>query len=191
MRLRCTLVVFTIQYLIVLLFALALIFYSIARRRSSDIDSARREYGIPAGKVVYSDLNRSGKPLFSKQFGISGKPDYIIRDKANKLIPVELKSGYANKPHRGHVLQLAAYCLLIEEIYGKAPPYGILVYGDGREHLIRFDDSLRTDLLSTVNEMRRCWSEGRPVRNHDSKRRCCSCLLREDCDYCLAKIDEA
>jgi len=165
---------------------MALAFHAISRRKSSAIESARRKYGIPAGRVIYSDLNRSAKPLFSRQFGISGKPDYIIKNKDNALIPVELKSGSASKPHRGHVLQLAAYCLLIEETYGKAVSHGILVYGDGKQHLIKFDDALRTDLLSTVEEMRRCWSEGHPERNHSSKRKCSSCLLREDCSCCLA-----
>ncbi|MFB3765313.1 MAG: CRISPR-associated protein Cas4 [Methanotrichaceae archaeon] len=186
--------VVTILYLIPLLFILALIFYAIARRRSSVIESARKKYGIQAGEVIYSDLysdrDRPVKSLLSKRFGISGKPDYIVKDKG-RLIPVELKSGRASTPHRGHVLQLAAYCLLIEENYGKAVPHGILVYGDGKQHLIKFDDALRKDLISTVEEMRRCWSEGSPVRNHSSKRKCSSCLLREDCNYCLAKIDES
>lgn len=177
--------------MIVLLFALALIFYAIARRKSSAIESARREYGIQDGKVVYSDLDKPAKPLFSRQFGISGKPDYIIKDKDNVLIPVELKSGRAKQPHRGHMLQLAAYCLLIEETYDKTVPYGILVYGDGKQHLIKFDDALRVDLLSTVEEMRKCWNEGHPTRNHSSKGKCSSCLLREDCSNCLAKIDES
>ncbi len=177
--------------MIVLLFALALIFYAFARRKSSAIESTRRKYGIHDGKVIYSDLVRPAKPLFSKRFGISGKPDYIIKDKDNVLIPVELKSGRAKQPHRGHVLQLAAYCLLIEETYSKTVPYGILVYGDGKQHLIKFDDALRKDLLSTVEEMRMCWNGGHPTRNHNSKRKCSSCLMREDCSYCLAKIDES
>lgn len=182
----CTLVVFTISYLIVLFIAMALAFYAISRRKSSAIESARRKYGIPAGRVIYSDLNnRSAKPLFSRQFRISGKPDYIVKDKDNALIPVELKSGSTSKPHRGHVLQLAAYCLLIEETYGKTVPHGILVYGNGKQHLIKFDNDLRAELLSTVEDMRRCWNEGRPERKHNSKRRCISCLLREDCSYCL------
>lgn len=180
----------TLSYLIVLLIALALAFYAIARMKSSAIDSARKEYGIPAGKVLYSDLNGSAKPLFSRRFGVSGKPDYIIKDKDNALIPVEIKSGRASKPYKGHVLQLAAYCLLIEETYGKAVPHGVLVYGDGKQHLFKFDSDLRAELLSTLEDMRRCWNEGNPKRTHNSKRRCYSCLLREDCGYCLAKIDD-
>ena len=165
---------------------MALAFHAVYRMKSSAIESARREYSLPPGRVIYSDLNGPAKPLFSRQFGISGKPDFIVKDKDNALIPVELKSGRTDKPHRGHILQLAAYCLLIEETYGKTVPHGILVYGDGKQHLIKFDNDLRAGLLSAVEDMRRCWSDGHPERMHNSKRRCISCLLREDCSYSLA-----
>lgn len=176
--------------MITLLIAMGLAFYVIAKRKASAINSAKIKYGIPDGRVIYSDLDGSAMPLFSRQFGISGKPDYIIRDKNNALIPVELKSGRANRPHRGHVMQLAAYCLLIEENYGKAVSNGIIVYGDGKQHSVKFDRDLRAELLSIVENMRRCWSEGHPRRIHDSKTRCSSCLLREDCVYFMAKIGD-
>ncbi len=189
MRLWCAVVVPTIQYLAAVLIAMALAFYVIEKRKEEAIKSAKIKYGIPDGKVIYSDLDGSAKPLRSREFGISGKPDYIIRDKKNALIPVELKTGIAGRPHRGHVLQLAAYCLLIEEIYGKAVPYGIIVYGDGKQHLIKFDSNLKAELLSTAEDMRRCWNEGHPRRAHSSRRRCSSCLLREDCSHCLSEIN--
>lgn len=173
----------TISSIIVLLLALALAFYALSRRESSAIEFARKEYGIPNGRVIYSDLDRPGRPLFSRRFGISGKPDYIIRDKGGAVIPVELKSGRVNKPYRGHVLQLAAYCLLVEETYSRIVPYGIIVYGDGRQHIINFDDALRSDLLSTVEDMRVCWAKGHPARRHNLRGRCSSCSLRKDCRY--------
>lgn len=191
MRFRGALVVTTIPYLAAVLIAMALAFYLIEKRRAKAIKSDKIKHGIPDGKVIYSDLDGSAKPLRSRQFGITGKPDYIIRDKNNALIPVELKSGLTRRPHRGHVLQLAAYCLLIEEIYGRTVPYGIIVYGDGLQHFIEFDSDLKAELLSTVADMRSCWNEGHPRRTHSSWRRCSSCLLREDCSYCLAKIEDS
>lgn len=176
-----------VPYLVAALIAMALAFYVIERSKASAIRSAKIKYGIPDGRVIYSDLDGSARPLRSRQFGISGKPDYIIRDKNNVLMPVELKSGLASRPHRGHVLQLAAYCLLIEETYGKTVPHGIIVYGDGKQHLISFDSDLKAELLSTVGDMRRCWNEGHPRRTHNSRRKCSSCLLREDCNYRLRK----
>ncbi len=176
----------TILAAILLFLALAALLYRLSRRESSSIESTRKEYGIPKGEVIYSDLEKPAKPLFSRRFGIAGKPDYIIRDGTSALIPVELKSGHSSKPHRNHVMQLAAYCLLIEETYAKPVPYGLIVYGDGKQHRIKFDDALRSDLISTVEDMRRCWSEGNPVR-HSFKGKCSSCSLRKDCPHCLAK----
>ncbi|NIV28571.1 MAG: CRISPR-associated protein Cas4, partial [Anaerolineae bacterium] len=49
-----------------------------------------------------------------------------------------------------HVLQLAAYCLLVEEQEGQAPAYGILKYGD-RAFEVDYTVSLRDGLLRTID----------------------------------------
>lgn len=77
-------------------------------------------------RVVYSDGVRlkpakgiSGESLVSQRYGIAGKPDQIIME-GGYYIPVELKSSSRpRKPYRGHVLQLAAYCLILEEVTGR------------------------------------------------------------------------
>jgi hypothetical protein len=53
--------------------------------------------------------------------GLTGKPDYILRE-GEELIPVEHKSRLmsAAGAYEGEILQLAAYCLLVEERFGKA-----------------------------------------------------------------------
>jgi CRISPR-associated exonuclease Cas4 len=144
------------------------------------------KYGIPYGRVIYSDLDRPAKALFSKKLGISGKPDYIISDKRyGGLIPIEIKSGRAAKPYRNHVLQLAAYCLLVEETYHKSVPYGIIVYADGKQHRIIFDGSLRSDLIGVVNEMKQSMRSGCPTRDHVLKRKCSSCSFQASSKCCL------
>ena len=78
--------------------------------------------GLPSGTVVYSDTGawqRVEKPLRSRRYGIVGKPDYLVEmaDRGRKkTIPVEVKSRRRPAvPYEGHVLQLGAYCLLVEE----------------------------------------------------------------------------
>ena len=77
----------------------------------------QRASGLPRGRVVYADPGLWGKPekpLFDAALGLTGKPDYLIRS-GKSLIPVEVKSGWApTAPYDSHVLQLAAYCLLVE-----------------------------------------------------------------------------
>ncbi|MEZ4516770.1 MAG: hypothetical protein R3C44_08005 [Chloroflexota bacterium] len=57
------------------------------------------------------------------------------------------------RPWEGQILQLAAYCLLVEENYGVQPPYGILQYKD-RAFAIEYTDELEDDLLLLLDEMR-------------------------------------
>jgi len=169
------------------LLLMAIFSHLLSHRESDAARSIRAKYGIPYGKVIYSDLDHPAKALFSKKLGISGKPDYVISDKRyGGLIPIEIKSGRAANPYRNHVLQLAAYCLLVEETYHKPVPYGIIVYSDGKQHKIIFDESLRSDLIGVIKEMKRSMRSGCPTRGHNQLRRCISCSFQASCRYCLA-----
>ena len=169
------------------LLLMAIFSHLLSHRESDAARSIRAKYGIPYGRVIYSDLDHPAKALFSKKLGISGKPDYVISDKRyGGLIPIEIKSGRAANPYRNHVLQLAAYCLLVEETYHKPVPYGIIVYSDGKQHKIIFDESLRSDLIGVIKEMKRSMRSGCPTRGHNQLRRCISCSFQASCRYCLA-----
>ncbi|NYT01548.1 MAG: CRISPR-associated protein Cas4 [Methanosarcinales archaeon] len=168
-----------------LLLVLSLLLFLASAGQRASASRRRREYGIPRGQVVYSDLDRPGKALFSRQWQLSGKPDYIVRGKDGTLIPVEVKSSRAREPHPGHVMQLAAYSLLIEESYGLKVPFGMLVYADGVQHRVDFDGSTRERLLSTLREMRECLLEGGAARNHGSRRKCGGCRARHSCGQAL------
>ncbi|MEZ4638650.1 MAG: hypothetical protein R2856_27435 [Caldilineaceae bacterium] len=42
----------------------------------------RTETGLPSGKVIYSDTGdweTPEKPLFSRRYGLVGRPDYLVR----------------------------------------------------------------------------------------------------------------
>lgn len=172
-----------IVYVVILLFVLSMALLLASRKESKSAKKARKEYGIPHGKVIYTDLDRPARSLFSRKFLIAGKPDYIVKDeKTDVLIPVEVKSGNAKKPHWGHVLQLAAYCLLIEETYSVGVPYGLLVYADGKQHMVKFDDALRSEVISMAEEMRRCLKQGGVAKGNRFEGRCFSCSVRGNCD---------
>jgi CRISPR-associated exonuclease Cas4 len=172
-------------YLIIILLILAVAFQMLSKRESSSANSMRMVYGIPAGKVIYSDLDRPGKAIYSKKLGISGKPDYIVKGRGRSLIPVEIKSGRAQEPYQGHVLQLAAYCYLVEENYHRSVPYGIIVYSDGKQHRINFDKALRSDLLTTIGEMKRTLGHDCPRRAHNNKQKCRHCSFNGSCKSSL------
>ncbi len=144
--------------------------------------SHKRKYNIPDGKITYSDLNVPAKALFSRKYRISGKPDYIVKIQ-NKNIPVEVKSGNHERPRTSHIMQLAAYCQILEDEYKEFVPYGILVYDDSN-YKINFDPKMRFELESTINKMRNVIAK-KEYRNHNSPARCVNCSMREHCTYKL------
>ena len=57
----------------------------------------RRQAGLPAGRLVYVDTgawNRCERPMFSNQYRLTGRPDYLVTGREG-VIPVEVKSGAA------------------------------------------------------------------------------------------------
>jgi CRISPR-associated exonuclease Cas4 len=147
----------------------------------------RKRSGIPAGRVVYADTGswrECVEPLLARDANVTGKPDYLVR-KLNYWIPVEVKSGRAPpEPYRSHVLQLAAYCLIVDEVHGRRPPYGLIHYDD-RTFAVNYTPELEDELLDTIEWMREDMRDGQADRNHNDPARCRSCSMAEFCDQRL------
>lgn len=147
----------------------------------------RARSGLPAGRVVVADVGswrRLDRPLFSRRYGLTGRPDYVVANGAD-LIPVEVKSAHAPaRPYASHVLQLAAYCLLIAETSGRRPPYGILRYTN-RTFQIPYTQELEEQLIEVLEAMRGDLAAGDAPRRHQDPRRCAACGYREVCDEAL------
>lgn len=142
--------------------------------------------GLPPGRIVYLDtteLRRLGQTLYDPMTALSGRPDYLVEGE-DGLVPVEVKSARGPyKPYHGHVMQLTAYCLLVQAVYGARPKYGVLEYTD-KTFAVDYTSSLENELLDTLAEMRR--TGGRvPDRSHDTPSRCRSCGYQEICDQAL------
>ena len=148
---------------------------------------ARLRTGLPGGQVVYSDTGVERavpEPLMSHRLGLVGKPDYLVEVQGGGrrfLAPVEVKSRRAPaRPPLGHVLQLAAYCLLVEEVHRQRPPHGILRYADG-SFTVPYTDELRSQVLSTLDAIRRGRRQSDMPRSHDEPQRCRACGYRSTC----------
>src|SRR6266702_4123545 len=87
----------------------------------------RKELGILVGERIYVDTEENpGKLLYAKTIPLIGKPDFLRREK-EIIFPIEHKSGRAPRtPYLNHVMQLMAYCYLVEEYYGMRPPGGYI-----------------------------------------------------------------
>ncbi|HUN22610.1 MAG TPA: CRISPR-associated protein Cas4 [Anaerolineales bacterium] len=150
-------------------------------------NSLREQADLPAGKVIYSDLRFSdrAKLLVSEKYGIAGKPDMLVKEEA-QMIPVEQKSGRTPKqPYPGHVLQVAAYCLLIQENYHIRPTHGLIKYPE-QTFRINFTPEIEQTLLDTLQTMHNCTEV--PARSHQMRARCQHCGQREVCNQSLIDI---
>lgn len=152
---------------------------------------ARAAAGLPQGRVVYSDTGaweRVEKPLRSRRHGLVGRPDYLVRHTENgktTVIPVEVKSRRRPAaPAESHVLQLAAYCLLVEETYKARPAYGLLHYADATLQ-IPYTDALRQAVLATADDIRRGRHAADLHRDHTDPARCRGCGYRHACGEAL------
>jgi CRISPR-associated exonuclease Cas4 len=165
--------------LLALLFAFILFFISARQRRAS---------GLPSGRVIYTDTRAWGKlekPLFDKELGLTGKPDYLI-EQNGKIIPVEVKTGRSpESPYDSHIFQVAVYCLLVKKAYGKRPAYGIIHY-PGRDFAVDFTAELENALLDLLAEIRINEHHNEVPRSHEDEQRCRRCGFREACDQRLA-----
>ena len=117
------------------------------------IKKQSRQFGVLEKKHVYHDTKTSpGITLNAKTIKLSGKPDYLIKDK-EKFIPVEVKTGKTpNSPYVNHTMQLMAYCFLVEENYGVRPPGGYLKYPN-KEFKIAYTHQAEEEIRNLVEEI--------------------------------------
>ncbi len=142
--------------------------------------------------MVYSDTRAWGpveEPLYDPILGLAGKPDYLI-DKGGMLIPVEVKSSrHPETPYDSHIYQLAAYCLLVQNVHGKRPPYGILHYSsgsnNGRTYAIDYTSELESAVRGVLSEMRSQERRREVHRSHEQPARCKGCGYHSTCEESL------
>lgn len=143
----------------------------------------RREFGLPRGRAIYQDRPEGREPVLrARTLPLRGRPDLLLRQ-GDVVIPVEIKTGRTpREPYQGHIFQLLAYCLLVEEHHGVRPPYGLIRY-PGREFRIAFDQAREQELRALVQDIAQAkrWSKGQR-RSHQYPRRCAACGFRTHCD---------
>ena len=147
----------------------------------------RRATGLPWVAVAASDVGTGRqlqRPLYAARYGLTGKPDYLL-EHGGSYVPVEVKPARrAKQPYDSDLMQLAAYCLLVEESTGRTPAYGLLRYAEASFRL-DYTDAVRDDLLTIIDEMRELLDADDCPRSHDEARRCASCGFVEICDEAL------
>ena len=132
--------------------------------------------------ITYVDSQKKKPKLFiSKKYGLSGRPDFVLLV-GNEHIPVELKTGRVPRgPLFSHIMQVATYCILIEEEFEIPPSHGIIRYGQV-ENEVEYDQGLKDLVLKKADEMREFLKAGGGVhRNHNKSGKCRHCSRRAVC----------
>jgi CRISPR-associated exonuclease Cas4 len=158
-----------------LLIAAAIVRLVLIRRR-------REALQIPSGEPIYLDTEEQpGTTLFSHRLRLKGRPDFLFQ-RGDMIIPVEAKTGSTpRQPHLSHVMQLIAYCVLVEENYGQRPLYGVIRYPQ-EQFEIAFTPEREAELVAILREMWQKKREREVHRNHTSAQRCAACGFRRECE---------
>ena len=172
-----------------LTFSLVLAFLAMAGLLLLRARSLHEQSGLPDGQVMYTDAGtwfRNEESLHSVEERLVGKPDYLVQQENGEIIPVEIKSGAApESPWPGHILQLTAYCRLVDEVYGIRPSFGILQYSD-QAFTVDYSTELEGDLLNLIQDMRQDHQAEDVERSHNDARRCNACGFKERCQQRMA-----
>jgi hypothetical protein len=138
--------------------------------------------------------------LIDPEFGLSGRPDFIIQRETGELVPLEYKAthlfvGY----HEVHgrlfdTVQAIAECRLVHAVFGRRPSHGIVLYGDAagggaREGWVRipYDQAEEQWLRVVLRQIR----EDRVRPPVPAPRNCASCEPNSEglCRFASARYE--
>jgi len=151
-------------------------------RRERLLAERHRALGLPEGELVYEDADGEGEPLSSSAYPLVGKPDYIVQLPDGRPVPIELKLSIHNAtiPYSNHSIQVASYCLILEDYFVQAPTHGILRYAD-REFTIEYTPALRRKVIKLLTEMERCSEHQPPPLAKQRPAKCRACVFQPIC----------
>src|SRR6185312_3238517 len=122
------------------------------------------------------------EPLVSSEYLLSGKPDYVVQLQDGRPVPIELKPMVQNvaAPYSHHIIQLMAYCLILEDYFEVAPTHGLLRYAD-REFTIEYTPALRKKVIRLLTEMARYTQHQSPSLKRQRVGKCRACVFQPIC----------
>ncbi|MBX5452239.1 CRISPR-associated protein Cas4 [Thermogemmatispora sp.] len=153
-----------------------------AAQRARLLAERQRALGLPEGTLVYEDADGQGEPLVSSSYPLVGKPDYVVELPDGRPVPIEIKPQVYNAtaPYSNHVVQIGAYCLILEDYFAVPPTHGILRYAD-TEFTIEYTPALRRKVIRLLEEMQRCSADQPPALARQKAAKCRACPFQTIC----------
>ena len=172
-----------LSLLLLALVLLILLFNDRRYQKRRLLEERQRALGLPAGELVYEDADGQGEPLRSNHFPLMGKPDYVVQLPDGRPVPVVLKLNVQDVtiPESSHEVQIAAYCLILEEYFPEAPPtHGILRYADC-EFTVDYTPVLKRKVMRHLEQMAKCSEQQPPPLAKQRIAKCRACAYQPIC----------
>lgn len=132
------------------------------------------KYHLDEGERVFQPT------LASSRLGLSGQPDMIIKSREG-LFPVELRNT-ASKSSKSHLYQLAAYALLLEDLFGIQVSKGfVFLLALQDVAVFHFTRELKEGVLETVSSIREMLLKERLPGQTKNRGQCAECTYRNFC----------
>ncbi|MGC9069515.1 MAG: CRISPR-associated protein Cas4 [Thermoprotei archaeon] len=124
--------------------------------------------------------------IISKEYKLSGSPDYILITKHDEYIPLEIKwtePTKEGKAKKDHILQITAYALLLEQKTRKTIKKGILFYlkPEGKLIEINITYDLKLHLIKILKRIKEIVEGKREPK--PSFEKCESCNYKQYCPF--------
>lgn len=142
----------------------------------------QRDLSLPEGELVYEDADGQGEVLSSSEYPLAGKPDYIVQLADGRPVPIELKLNVhdATAPYSNHQMQVAAYCLILEDYFTQPPTHGVLRYAD-REFTVEYTPATRRKVIRLLGQMALCSEQEPPPLARQRVAKCRVCTFQAVC----------
>ncbi len=124
------------------------------------------------------------KHLVSRELGVHGIADLILMAR-DELCPVEFKMN-AGRPHKGQIIQLAAYGMIAEEMYSRPLKRGFIITGRRAVTIpVVMDEGVRDMVVEGIRLLKKIIYDGRMPLSSASIEKCTQC---EFINYCNDRL---
>lgn len=150
------------------------------------------------GKNLWKKLTpkiKSEIKITSEKLNLVGKIDQVELHK-NLIIPIELKTGKcpSNGIWPGHKIQVAAYALLLEELYQTKVNQASIIYLDQNiKRTIIINPFMKDEIIELRKQVEALFKSKTPPEFTENKNKCNKCGLKELCyneDFIKTRLNE-
>jgi CRISPR-associated exonuclease Cas4 len=148
-------------------------------------DTQGRNYPLVEGRIKHDSPSERGGwvnelYLESDRLGLKGKLDLLELDDG-AVLPVERKRAESGRYYRSDEIQLAGYCMLLEEHLDTEVPEGVIyLYETDQRIHIPIEESHRETVREAVEAMEAMAPDDVPPLT-DNPDKCESCSVRSYC----------